>query len=662
MGKGKAFWRKMCLLGVDLSSVLAAGCIGIFCCYWQGQVLAPAMLLWNLVLLVSFYLAGMLICHMYDTLWRYASTEEFLWSILVTLGLGGGYIILAVLSGTGMPWIYHLVIALFITVEVVSFRMLYRHIRAVRIAQQQKPEKTEMERALIVGAGSAADLLLRDMQSNPHNRHVPICAVDDDCNKVGRFFHGLHVAGTIEEIAQVCTRYQIDEILICIPSATAAQKERIYQQCMQTKRKIYLIPDLTALIRKEQPPVQQLRQINIEDLLNRKSIALDNEKAKQTFLGKVILVTGAGGSIGSELSRQLAKLQPKQLVLLDIYENTVYDLEQELAFTYGEALSFSVEIGSIRDRKKMQQIFCKYRPHIVFHAAAHKHVPLMEQHPEEAVKNNIFGTRHVAEMAIKYGAERFLLISTDKAVNPTNVMGATKRFAEMLMQMFNQKSNTRFVAVRFGNVIGSNGSVIPLFQKQLAKGGPLTVTHKGIIRYFMTIPEAVQLVLEAGSIAKGGEIFILDMGTPVRILDVAEKMIRLAGMEPYQDIDIQIIGLRPGEKLYEELLLSEEGTLSTSHSKIFIATISAQPAQIMQHCLKTLQEAIRNEDEALLVQALQEAVPTYQPQMQYHQQAVKNTQVQEKNIPEKFNAPLVHDNNMPAESVTAASTCQKVLA
>lgn len=614
----KVFLRKLCLLSLDIFAVFATGLVISGLYLYDSNTAITLQWVWSMLSLCCVYLAGLLISRLYNTLWRYASSTEFLYCIAVTSIIGCVYAVASMLCFPYMPLVFYLLIAVCITVETVVIRLAYRCIRTVRIYHTKQQKAAEQKRTLLVGAGASAHFLFRDMHQNPHNIYHPVCVVDDDPVKVGRTFHGVYIAGTIDDIPSLCKERNIESILVCIPSATTAQQKRIYEKCMETKCKTFIIPDMVTLIHENKPLLRQAREINIEDLLGRDSISLDNSAAAQVFSGKTILVTGAGGSIGSELARQLAKLKPERLILLDIYENNIYAVEQELKFQYGATLPMAVEIASIRDREKLDMLFRKYHPQIVFHAAAHKHVPLMESNPEEAVKNNIFGTKNVAEMALKYQAERFLLISTDKAVNPTNVMGATKRFCEMLIQRLNDKGTTRFVAVRFGNVIGSNGSVIPLFQEQLLKGGPLTVTHKDIIRYFMTIPEAVQLVLEAGSMAKGGEIFILDMGEPVRILDVAEKMIRLAGLEPYKDIDIQFVGLRPGEKLYEELCMSEEGMLETENHKIHIATITAESSESLQHSINELQKAIEIENESQIVLTLQRAVPTYHPQMEYH--------------------------------------------
>ena len=615
---GMNFLRRLCLLTLDMFVVCITGLLvsGLYV-YMYRQELSGAWLI-NFILLILCYLAGFMVSKMYNTLWRYAGSAEFLYCIAVSMVSGLVYTTVSALVVRSMPPVFHIVILLAVTIELLLVRLVYRFIRMMRIAEKAEQETSDKKRTLIVGAGEAAHLLLRDMKSNPQHEYHPVCIVDDDPAKIGRALHSIYIAGSVDDLPELCEKRNIEAILICTPSATESQMKRIYEKCMEAKCKPFIIPDMSKLVQENKPLARQAREINIEDLLGRKSVTLDNSAAEEIFGNKTILVTGAGGSIGSELVRQLAKMKPQHLILLDIYENNVYTVQQELRFQYGADLSFSVEIASVREREKMDMLFQKYRPQIVFHAAAHKHVPLMEDNPEEAIKNNIFGTKHVAELAVKYGAERFLLISTDKAVNPTNVMGATKRFCEMLIQMLNKQSPTRFMAVRFGNVVGSNGSVIPLFQKQLAKGGPLTVTHKDIIRYFMTIPEAVQLVLEAGSMARGGEIFILDMGEPVRILDVAEKMIRLSGMEPYKDIDIAFVGLRPGEKLYEELCMSEEGMIDTAHNKIHIATIVAEPDETLQQNLNALELAATGRSRDEIIHVLQKAVPTYRPSMDSH--------------------------------------------
>jgi FlaA1/EpsC-like NDP-sugar epimerase len=422
--------------------------------------------------------------------------------------------------------------------------------------------------------------------------------------------NGIPVLGGVEDIEDIVDKKNIDEIIIAIPSAKPALINEIYEKCSSTECKVKILPSMSQII-DGTIMLKKIKDIDIEDLLGREPVKVDLDDIAKYIGGKVILVTGGGGSIGSELCRQIASFGPKKLLMLDIYENNLYDIHNELTAKFPELDIFPI-IASIRDMDRLDEIFKRFKPAIVFHAAAHKHVPLMEDHPEEAIKNNVFGTRNVAICADKYGCERFVLISTDKAVNPTNVMGATKRIAEMIIQALNAKSKTEFVAVRFGNVLGSNGSVIPLFRKQIEQGGPVTVTHPDVTRFFMTIPEAVQLVIQAGAMAAGGEIFVLDMGKPVKILDLAKKLIRLSGFEPYEDIDIEITGLRPGEKLYEELLLNEEGLKATKHDKIFVAKPVFTDYELLERELEILRQKVYKPstvDE--IKEYVQVLVPTY---------------------------------------------------
>jgi FlaA1/EpsC-like NDP-sugar epimerase len=420
---------------------------------------------------------------------------------------------------------------------------------------------------MIIGGGSAGAMVIQELLRNPQIERFPVAVIDDDPSKYKRKIHDTPVLGTRNDIQKIAEENKIDEIIIAMPSASKQEIREIVNICKQTKCKLKTLPGVYELI--DGKVDIKIRDVDIEDLLGREPISVNLNEVSGYICNEVILVTGGGGSIGSELCRQIAKFNPKKLLILDIYENNAYDVQNELLRKHKD-LDLEVLIASVRDEGRIEQIFKQYRPAVVFHAAAHKHVPLMEANPTEAVKNNILGTLNVVRMADKYNAKRFVLISTDKAVNPTNIMGASKRVAEMIIQSIDKQSNTEFVAVRFGNVLGSNGSVIPLFRKQIEEGGPVTVTHPEVIRYFMTIPEAVQLVIEAGAMAEGGEIFILDMGQPVKIIDLAKDLIRLSGFEPNVDIKIEFIGLRPGEKLYEELLLAEEGITATKHEKIFI--------------------------------------------------------------------------------------------
>lgn len=467
-------------------------------------------------------------------------------------------------------------------------------------------------RAMIIGGGNAGAALIREIQTTDKIAYNPVCVIDDDTGKVGKRIGNVKIVGTTEDIKKCAEKYAIDEILIAIPSATKAEIKRIYEICKTTDCKVKTLPGIYQIVSGE-ASVASLREVQITDLLGREQIKVNLDEIMGYIEGQVVLVTGGGGSIGSELCRQIATHSPKQLIILDIYENNAYDIEQELKRKH-PSLNLLALIASIRDKGKMEDVFEKYHPDIVFNAAAHKHVPLMETSPNEAVKNNVFGTLNVARCADKYGVKVFVQISTDKAVNPTNIMGATKRICEMIIQTIGRNSkNTKFVAVRFGNVLGSNGSVIPLFERQIAEGGPVTVTHKDIIRYFMTIPEAVSLVLQAGAYAKGGQIFVLDMGEPVKIYDLAYNLIKLSGLEPNVDIEIKCTGLRPGEKLYEERLMDEEGMQTTPNGLINIAN----PIQLDEKNLwKKLDElyAAAYDETDKMKELVSHLVTTYSPQ------------------------------------------------
>ncbi len=471
--------------------------------------------------------------------------------------------------------------------------------------------RTDAKRILIVGAGRLAIMLLRDINENERLKYDVVGLIDDDVEKMKVHIHGASVIGTRDDIVRICKEKRVEEIIFAIFQITPKDKSDILDICSKSGCKIKILPGVEeSLYGMNQ--LQKIREVEIEDLLERDPITLDNALIQNQIRDKVVLVTGGGGSIGSELCRQIIKYKPSRLIILDIYENTTYELQNELSENYPDQ-PLDVIIGSVRDKKRLEILFEKYRPEFVFHAAAHKHVPLMEFSPGEAIKNNVFGTYNVACCAEKYGVRRFTLISTDKAVNPTNVMGASKRMCEMIVQAMHKHSKTEFVAVRFGNVLGSNGSVIPRFKKQIASGGPVTVTHPEITRFFMTIPEAAQLVLQAAAYANGGEIFVLDMGQPVKIYDLASKMISLSGLKPNVDVKIEFTGLRPGEKLYEELLMSEEGLKDTVHSKIFVGT----PIEISVNELNEKLEKLKNIDNfetQKIKQIMQEVVPTYKPE------------------------------------------------
>lgn len=470
--------------------------------------------------------------------------------------------------------------------------------------------KEKNTKVLIIGAGYLAVTMLREIAENRLLKYDVVGLIDDDKSKLKTHIYGAQVLGTREDILNICLTKGVEEIIFAIYALPLAERQAILDICSKTGCKVKIIPGVADMLTGK-IDFGKIRDVEIEDLLERDPIILDNQLISNDICGKTILVTGGGGSIGSELCRQIIKYKPEKLVILDIYENTTYELQTELEDMYG-CLNIDVVIASVRDKERLNEIFETYKPEIVFHAAAHKHVPLMEFSPGEAIKNNVFGTYNVASCAVEYGVSRFVMISTDKAVNPTNVMGATKRMCEMIVQTFSKLSKTEFVAVRFGNVLGSHGSVVPRFKKQIEAGGPITVTHPEITRFFMTIPEAAQLVLQAASYAKGGEIFVLDMGEPVKIYDLAKKLIRLSGFVPDEDIKIEFTGLRKGEKLYEELLMNEEGLKNTSHKKIFVG----QPIDIDMDTLKeklAILEVCIDKGEEEIKQALESVVPTYHP-------------------------------------------------
>lgn len=500
----------------------------------------------------------------------------------------------------------------FVLIFNVFFMLLcctQRYVKRVYLTFKKKyhDRNEKKTRLMIVGGGMAGSLIIQELQSSKYVTMQPVCVIDDDPLKLRKLIHGVPIVGKTDEIADMAKKYEIETIIVAMPSISAKELKKVYEKCSLANCKVQTLPGIYQLIN-EDISVSKLREVDIADLLGREQITVGSSVAEY-ISGNVVLVTGGGGSIGSELCRQIAAQKPKQLIIFDIYENNAYEIEQELLRTHTD-LDLLTLIGSVRDAKKVDTLFETYRPDIVFNAAAHKHVPLMETSPNEAVKNNVFGTLNVARAADRYGTKRFVQISTDKAVNPTNVMGATKRICEMIIQSMAKRSKTEFVAVRFGNVLGSNGSVIPLFKKQIAEGGPVTVTHKDIIRYFMTIPEAVSLVLQAGAYAKGGEIFVLDMGEPVRIYDLALNLIRLSGLEPNVDVDIICTGLRPGEKLYEERLMAEEGLQKTANDMISIGRPLEIDDEFLSAKLDELYRAAHEETDKMKL-LVSELVPTY---------------------------------------------------
>lgn len=543
---------------------------------------------------------------LYSSVWEYASTAEL-------VRIGGASVISALVYWSGMsmmdlklPRSFPLLYLLFLGVGLAMVRMGYRYVR-MRMHGGAAGKK---KRTMVIGAGAAGAMVIREFNYSEKSENKPVCILDDDPAKLGTYLRGVRVVGTTSQIVEMAEKHRVEEIVFAIPSADRAERARILETARATGCSLLLLPGIYQLANGE-VSIQSIRKVEIEDLLGRDTVRINVDEVAKYIEHQTVLVTGGGGSIGSELCRMAAAQNPKCLIVFDIYENNAYDLQMELRRKYPD-LNLVVLIGSVRDRARLDSIFNQYHPDLVFHAAAHKHVPLMEVSPFEAIKNNVFGTYNTALAADKYGVRRFILISTDKAVNPTNVMGASKRMCEMIVQMMNEKSKTEYVAVRFGNVLGSAGSVIPLFRRQIAEGGPVTVTDKRIIRYFMTIPEAVQLIFQAGAYAKGGEIFVLDMGEPVRIDDLARNMIRLSGFEPDVDIPVVYTGLRPGEKLYEELLLSGEGMDKTDNDLIYIGHEIPFDFDVFEEQLdqfRRLKESYGTNE--ILRQIIREVVPTY---------------------------------------------------
>lgn len=544
---------------------------------------------------------------LYRSVWHFAGTTELLNIMGACASSMVVQAILVAVMGMRMPLSYYPIKFVIMIVAEGCLRFFYR---ITRLFSGKGPgsKKGQRKNVMVIGAGQAGDMIIKELQNSRYLGHKVCCIIDDNVALHGKYLRGVKIVGGRADIPYWAKEMSVDQIILAIPSAPQSEIKQILKICQETMCEVKMLPGLYQMINGE-VSVSKLRKVEIEDLLGREPIRLQMDSIMAYVSGKTVLVTGGGGSIGSELCRQIAANQPKKLIIVDIYENNAYDIQQELKRDYPQ-LDLEVLIASVRNTHRVNMIFETYRPDIVYHAAAHKHVPLMEDSPNEAIKNNVFGTYKVAQAASKYGVKRFVLISTDKAVNPTNIMGASKRICEMIIQTMNNRSETEFVAVRFGNVLGSNGSVIPLFKKQIEKGGPVTVTDPNIIRYFMTIPEAVSLVLQAGALAKGGEIFVLDMGEPVKILDLAVNLIRLSGYKPYEEIAIEFTGLRPGEKLYEELLMSEEGLQATENNLIHIG----KPIDFdEEQFLKKLEELrdIANEDSSCIREKVQEIVPTY---------------------------------------------------
>ena len=578
-----------------------------------------------ILIAIVIFEAVMEILHMYKNLVAYENGDDYIRYVL-------GSIIACIIVTTVhvfMTYDYdvirvNMLAFMIVAVGIVSYRVMIRAIRREQINDMEAVKSGKAKNVLIIGAGSATKQLLDQINSGMRSLYNVVGIVDDNESKKNNFIWGVKILGNRYDIPRICEEKNVEVILFSISNIDSDTRRKILEICQETNCKVRILPSTRDLI-KNKPIMSNLRDVEIEDLLGRDPIKLDNKSIGGLIKDQVVLVTGGGGSIGSELCRQIIKHKPKKLVIVDIYENNLYDIEQELKFNNPKE-NIDAIVASVRDEKRLEEIFDEYRPYLVFHAAAHKHVPLMEESPLEAIKNNVFGTYNTVKMADKFNVKRFVLISTDKAVNPTNIMGATKRLCEMIVQAKAKESKTEFVAVRFGNVLGSNGSVIPLFKKQIQKGGPVCVTHKEITRFFMTIPEAVSLVLQAMSIATGGEIFVLDMGEPVKIYDMAKKLIKLSGYEPEVDMPIKITGLRPGEKLYEEVLMDEEGLTETTHDKIHIAKPCNITMADIDNKFNKLNELLDKEererkskkdyqgiDKNKVKKVMMECVPTFRP-------------------------------------------------
>ena len=597
-------------LGIDETNILVSVAVSSICC-----------------------IGALMITGAYSKLWRYFNGKDYLSCLYGALiGIFASAVMIYIADGSIYPAfsILHLIL---LCIGICFFRYLFK--TAFISVAECKP--VYGKRTMVVGGGQACKTILKEIhnaQKSPYSEDKPVtffdpvCVIDDNISMIGSEIEGVQIVGTTSEICRFVKEKKIEQILFAIPSCLDEERKRILDICTEAEVPVKIVPFIGNLVfdDKNKTIINQIRDINVEDLLGRAPIKFDNGDIKSYIGGKVCMVTGGGGSIGSELVRQIAKYDPCRIIIVDIYENNAYEIEQELKMEYGDELSLVTLIASVRDRKRMEQIFDTYHPNVVFHAAAHKHVPLMENSPMEAIKNNIFGTYNVASLSQQYAVEKFVMISTDKAVNPTNVMGASKRCCEMIVQYIAQqhKGTTEFVTTRFGNVLGSNGSVIPLFKKQIEQGKPVTVTHPEIIRYFMTIPEAVNLVMEAAAIAQGGEIFVLDMGQPVKILTLAENLIRMYGKEPYKDVEIKFTGLRSGEKIKEELLMNEEGLQKTSNKLIFIGKQMVIDEKSFPLALERLREVAGMNDEALAFKVLHEIVPTFKTPEEFNSKVLQS--------------------------------------
>lgn len=612
----KQIWKMLLLIAGDGLLAAAALAISILCNTPDMTQLDIARSLYMLVIFASIMVVVSFVFRLYSILWRFAAVVDWLKvavaSVVSTVML---YVLLTTFSWRLPSAVYVTSTALLMIFALVS-RWMFRF----RDASDRKKDTAETVlkgNIMLIGAGEAGSLLLHDIVRNRHFKDCKVvCAIDDDPEKYHQYICGVRVEGNRYDIVSCAKKFEVDEIIFAIAACPARVRTEILNLCQKTGCRVRILPGVHQLL--DQPiSTRSIREVQIEDLLGRDPIDIHIDSVMQYVENETVMVTGGGGSIGSELCRQIANHHPQRLIIFDIYENSAYDIQNELRWNHPD-LDIVTLIGSVRDSKRLQHVFENYHPTLVFHAAAHKHVPLMEDSPNEAIKNNVFGTLKTVQAADRYGVKKFVLISTDKAVNPTNIMGASKRICEMIVQTYARRSKTEFVAVRFGNVLGSNGSVIPLFKKQIESGGPVTVTDPNIIRYFMTIPEAVSLVLQAGAAAKGGEIFVLDMGEPVRIVDLAENMIRLSGYKPYEDISIVFTGLRPGEKLYEELLMSEEGLQKTDNELIYIGHALEFDETDLFNTIEKMRDCMYN-DGADVRSLVKSIVPTYT----YRKDAVK---------------------------------------
>lgn len=602
--------RRIFLIFADISAIAAATLLSLFisCNFKIGDINVED---WKSYLIffgasVVISLAMFAFFHLYSSVWKYASIIEVLNIFAASLISICALVVLMNIIGRRIPYVFYLDYFFLQIFIVLCVRFFYRFVRMLKKGLFNG--NSDAVNVMIVGAGEAGSIIAREISQSGKLKYRIACIVDDNPDKKGSFVGNHKIMGNRNDIPELAKKYNVKEIMIALPSAKKEEIQKILEICKETGCKLKTLPSIFQIVNGE-IGVASMREVQIEDLLGRDTIDINTNENFEYIVGKTVLVTGGGGSIGSELCRQIAKHAPKRLIIVDIYENNAYDIQQELKTTRPE-LDLVVLIASVRDVGRLESVFEEYKPDVVYHAAAHKHVPLMEDSPNEAIKNNVFGTLNVVRTADKYGVKRFVMISTDKAVNPTNIMGASKRICEMIVQTYDRRSKTEFVAVRFGNVLGSNGSVIPLFKRQIAAGGPVLVTHPDIIRYFMTIPEAVSLVICAGSKAKGGEIFVLDMGKPVKILDLATNLIKLSGYTPGKDIKIEFTGLRPGEKLYEEMLMDEEGLQSTDNELIHIGKPIDIDEDVLFAKLDELHDICNGEKDGVY-DVVHELVPTF---------------------------------------------------